>query len=313
MLPAHLLADSETAQQILFKKQLSLRECARKAFHSADNDAALRRSILRRSRPGTCRYVPGEWVMVWKQNNGALPSRWIGPMRVVVHENHQTVWTTMLSKLYRVSPEHVRPVTASEARDIQIDNSMTPISTIAQQLTDLTNRGTTQAIDANGNPNIEVIPHQEGNPPANIETPHEHTENEVADQSSGHSQPDQEPEVPSGPMSEGPSEENPGLPADGLEVPIPDNVDDDLVCEGLYCLDVEDNHWIEDTPDSAWRFDVVLTQEEIDQLEKEDQNDDYLFVVSAAKKQRAEVKLQQLNHEEKLFSKRRRSPKSKIG
>ena len=147
LLPAHLLSESETSQGVLFRQQLALRESARKAFHTADNDAALRRSILRRSRPGNRQYLPGEWVMIWKQNNGALPSRWIGPMRVVVHENHQTVWTTMTSKLYRVAPEHVRPVTASEARDIQIDVNMTPVSTIAQQLSTINNRGTTQAID----------------------------------------------------------------------------------------------------------------------------------------------------------------------
>ena len=35
------------------------------------------------------------WVMVWKQGNGALPGHWIGPMKVVVHENNKTVWTTM--------------------------------------------------------------------------------------------------------------------------------------------------------------------------------------------------------------------------
>eukprot|EP00435_Cladocopium_sp_Y103_P056055 s976_g18.t1 len=48
MLPAHLLADAETAQGIQFKRQLACRESARRAFHQADNDASLRRAILRR-------------------------------------------------------------------------------------------------------------------------------------------------------------------------------------------------------------------------------------------------------------------------
>ena len=58
--------------------------------------------------------------MVWKQGNGALPGQWIGPMKVVIHENNKTVWTTMASKLYRCAPEHVRPVTASDASTSEI-------------------------------------------------------------------------------------------------------------------------------------------------------------------------------------------------
>ena len=72
-LPAHLLADSDTALGIKFKRQLAYRETARRSYHSADNDAALRRSVLRRSNPHRGSYCPGEWVMVWKEGKGALP------------------------------------------------------------------------------------------------------------------------------------------------------------------------------------------------------------------------------------------------
>ena len=51
LLPAHLLADSDTAQGIGFRRQLAYRESARKAFFSADNDIAIRKSFLRRSHP----------------------------------------------------------------------------------------------------------------------------------------------------------------------------------------------------------------------------------------------------------------------
>jgi hypothetical protein len=61
MLPAHLLAESETSQGIAFRRQLAFRESARHAFVHADNDASLRRSMLRRSRPGGKSYLPGEW------------------------------------------------------------------------------------------------------------------------------------------------------------------------------------------------------------------------------------------------------------
>lgn len=67
MLPAHFLADAETAQGIAFRRQLAMRETARLAFFQADNDASLRRAMLRRSRPGNRQYEPGEWVMTWRQ------------------------------------------------------------------------------------------------------------------------------------------------------------------------------------------------------------------------------------------------------
>lgn len=51
-IPAHLLANSEMSQGIRFREQLAKREAARKAIHAADNDSSLRRSLLRRTRPG---------------------------------------------------------------------------------------------------------------------------------------------------------------------------------------------------------------------------------------------------------------------
>ena len=69
LLPAHLLADSE----IQFRRQLACREAARRAFHQADNDASLRRALLRRSRPGHSAYQPGKWVMVWRPAYGQDP------------------------------------------------------------------------------------------------------------------------------------------------------------------------------------------------------------------------------------------------
>eukprot|EP00435_Cladocopium_sp_Y103_P072057 s26_g39.t1 len=72
MLPAHLLADSETAQGLQFRKQLAIRESARRAYHHADNDAALRRAFLRCDRPSQSAYSPGEWVMVRRPGKGSF-------------------------------------------------------------------------------------------------------------------------------------------------------------------------------------------------------------------------------------------------
>ena len=62
-LPAHSLANEENAQGTRFRTQLAMRESARKAFHDADNNAALRRAALRRERPDRGSYEPGEWIL----------------------------------------------------------------------------------------------------------------------------------------------------------------------------------------------------------------------------------------------------------
>ena len=74
-LPAHALADSEHCHGLLFRENLAKRETARRAFHVADNDAVLRRAILRRSRPSRQWFQKGEWVMVWQgpMRDGRVP------------------------------------------------------------------------------------------------------------------------------------------------------------------------------------------------------------------------------------------------
>ena len=237
-IPAHLLHESETAHGIRFKQQMAMRETARRAFHSADNDAALRRAALRRSRPGHIHYHPGEWVMIWKQSNGTRPDQWIGPMRIVVHENAQTIWTTMGSKLYRSAPEHVRPVTAFEAKRIQIQKDTTPISIIAQQLRDIRNQGISQAFpDGMNQPPPQVL----GTPEEIANTPPGENLSEEPHQGS---QPDGEPEVPSSNPNtseidpESQSLEDPEVnPGEGVNVPVPESEDDNLTCECLLSID----------------------------------------------------------------------------
>ena len=84
--------------------------------------------------------------MIWKPGRGTIPGQWTGPMKVVVHENTQTIWTTMASKLYRCAPEHVRPVTAHEARNIPLDHQEPSVSQIAAQLQKTISQGITRAI-----------------------------------------------------------------------------------------------------------------------------------------------------------------------
>ena len=158
LLPAHMLADSESAQGIQFRLQLSRRESARKAFVQTDHDQALRRSILRKTQGKPQKYHPGEWVMVWRQGKGAYADQWIGPMRVVVHENAQTGWTTMAAKLYRAAPEHVRPVSAMEAREIVVLPNEPSTSIIASQLPGHMNNPQINQNAHNPNPDVTLPP-----------------------------------------------------------------------------------------------------------------------------------------------------------
>ena len=295
LLPAHMLADAETAQGVQFRKQLAYRESARKAFHAADNDAALRRALLRRSRPGQSQYSPGEWVMIWRQGKGNLPGSWLGPQKVVVHENAQTIWTTSACKLYRSAPEHVRPVTAYEAKGIPMLPKEPSISDIANQIP----RNNTQGITRNINP-----PDESPTPPTNVvpvpnNPPH-------SDQNS--EQPDVEPEAPSGPPtvhtpsvhadSEQPVEVEAEPTVDAVEIPVPDSEGDELTCLGYHCVE-EGSILLAEDQDLAWRCEIDVCDKDIESWKAESDHTAMAFVASAAKRQRSEVKLSTLTNDEK--------------
>ena len=307
LLPAHMLSESETAQGLQFRKQLACRESARRAYHAADNDSALRRALLRRSRPGSKAYQPGEWVMVWRPGKGNLAGVWSGPMKIVVQENQQTIWTTVASKLFRSSPEHVRPVTASEARDIPMSANEPSVSIIAQQIPQGAQQGISRAIDTSSN-----IPH---NPPSinNQELPVTNNPPTMNDNISI-GQPDVEPEVPSNYHPEStasemelpPSEDantpqqdaEPTIIDPAISTPVPNDGDDDLVCDSLICHDVDPCLMMEQD-DLAWRLEINVTNHEIEAWKQEENPHDMAFVVSAAKKQRSEVRMSTLTPKEK--------------
>ena len=300
LLPAHLLADADTAQGLRFREQLAYRESARKAFVEADNDASLRRAILRRSCPQRQNYLPGEWVMIWKQGKGALPGMWHGPMKVVVHENSQTVWTTMSCKLFRVAPEHVRPVTSSEAKNIQVPTQEPSISQIAQQIPQLTNQGVTQVIQ----PNDETIPGLEVNSEIPETLPEiQHEPSTSSQNPESEDQPDVEPEISSTDPDVGNSTANPIVPApsSAIEVPVPESEDDELTCQeiGLYSEDIEETVFPLMDNNQAWRCEILLTEADISEWRNESDPTELAFVASAAKRQKSEVKLTDLSPTER--------------
>ena len=289
MLPAHFLADSETPQGVSFRRQLAYRESARLAFFQADNDASLRRAMLRRARPGGQQYEPGEWVMAWKQSKGSLPGHWMGPMKVVVHENSQTIWTTMACKLYRCAPEHVRPVSANEARTIPIVTQEPSISIISQQLDKIQSQGITRSINMPVEIPIEPIPNNDNAP--------------ATGGSESEGQPDVEPEIPSHQSTTSePSNVDPEINSQNtinsnhpvqeqhtdpaITTPIPDaDDDDDLMCDTLLCKDIDPDPFVAETS-LAWRCEIPVFEKDIAAWKRETTPSEMAFLASAAKRQR---------------------------
>ena len=274
-LPAHALADAEHCHGLLFQN-LAKRELARRAFHMADNDAVLRRSLLRRSRPSRQWFTRGEWVMVWR---GGLNASWCGPMRVVIHENQQVVWVTQHGRLYRHAPEHIRPVTAIESRMIKPEDVQDPIPEAP-------------AASNSENPigsDIPGIPPtiQTGQTSPNVET------------SSPSAEPDEPAGEPTPPASET-ADHQPGISdvsehPDGCDVPVPDDdCHDELV--GWHCLEEDNLEGIESN--QGWCTEILITEEDIINWQGEDNPHEMAFLATAAKRQRSEIKLKDLKPEE---------------
>ena len=319
LLPAHLLADAESAQGVQFRLQLARRESARKAFVQTDHYQAMRRAILRKSQGIIRKYQPGEWVMVWRQGKGAYPDQWTGPMKVVVHENAQTVWTTMAAKLYRAAPEHIRPVSAMEAKGIVILPNAPSVSTIAQQIPHHMNSIHDNIIHLNPPPDVTLPPATSHNPTTN-NTPITNPETHHGSEHQSEIQPDAEPGVPGSHPStvDSPSSihtqpqsiHDTSVPVLNPEhdmaqeqlaqnTPLPTDIqDDDLVCEGLHCVDT-DPESLEMRSDQAWTCSFYITDQDVENWKREDEPGEFGFLATAAKRQRAEVKLATLSSEEK--------------
>lgn len=269
-LPAHALADSEHCHGLVFRQQLANRELARRAFHQADNDQALRRAILRRSRPSRNWYEPGEWVMIWVGGNNP---GWRGPMKVVTQESKQTIWVTQHGKLYRPAPEHVRPVTSVESHNL--DPQTAPIPNSLQEEIQRTPQAGQESIPA------EPMEQQTPNPNAGDQHP------TIVSNDSSDNEPMSEPNLSDG--GQGPI-------GDGVQVPIPSETEDELVV-GLYCQD-------ETTPpiistEEVWKGEIILYQRDIEDWKKEQTPLEMAFLATAAKRQRSEVKLQTLDSEDR--------------
>ena len=282
-LPAHALADAEHCHGLLFRQHLARREAARRAYHMADNDAVLRRALLRRTRPARQVYQSGEWVMIWKSG---LNEGWRGPMKVVVHENAQTVWVTQNGKLYRHAPEHIRPVNAMEGRHIPEKDVFQPLPPIEGL------RSETPPPPTVPNPNVETIP------TAGTVNPNEGQQDQPS-QTPSEGEPSSEPHP--GITNSEHGESHTDQPCvEAADIPIPEEVHDELI--GWHCMD--DDHLENISFQKGWVGEIVIQDNDIENWKREEQPIEMAFLVSAAKRQKSEVRLRDLDPKEiELFKK----------
>ena len=221
--------DSEIRQ---FQSNLDRRECARKAFISADVDQKIRRAYLQRSRPMRQSHEVGSWVMYWRNGKGNVPGQWSGPARVMLQDNQNTIWLSHSSRLFRCAPEHVRSLSTRETEDIikptdPFHEWPKQVGTGVFQYHDLRDTNISNGAENQPNPNSEspadILPNTGNDHPSELES----QEGE---------QPDSEP----GHQNSIPSEEV----LDGSQVPIPqDSFSDED--ESLFLTSNEPfDHWI---------------------------------------------------------------------
>ena len=271
-LPAHMMATSEMAEGIRFRESLAKREAARRAFHAADNDSALRRALLRRTRPLRPVYSPGSWIMIWRTLQGQ--GHWIGPLKVSHQEGQHTVWASMSGKLYRSAPENVRPITALEThqfrQEIQKGEQPSPSGVGEEQRPRVEPDSVIDIPQSHntGEPTEETLPIPAGTEGQNL----------PSSSSTTSEQPDGEPE---------------SVPSSGVEVPIPSS-DEELVSISLISEDVPDPN-LNLGSNAAWHCEIDITDQDIERWRQEEFPCEMSFLASTSKKQRSEVKLKELD------------------
>ena len=304
-LPAHARADSENQSGIRFRDMLAKRETARKAFHAADNDMALRRATLRRDRPHRGAYSPGEWVMVWKNNINK--GSWIGPAKVIIQDGNNTVFCNNMGSIVRAAPEHIRPVSAVEARLIPLESRIQAMGTqsgtrseacqnVPREDVSLPNPNTN---NSNQSPENQHVPETSNNqrPSSQVssEQPDQEPDNNSQDQNNNNSTPNS-PEHNNNNLHD-----NPELQPH--EIPVPDTSSDELFCDLLVSVDDDNNNVISpDGQDVVWRAELEFSREQLNavcHVSQQPSEEELVFLATASKKQRTEVKLSTLDPAEK--------------
>ena len=149
-LPASMIADESTSAHHMclsddqasnqFKRSLDLRVAAQSAFWQADNNAAIRRASLHRSRGTVHDWLCGQLCMFWdkrKAPNMLEKGRWCGPAQIVCQESRTIVWITHMNRLLRCAHENLGPVSMREFQKhstFQVSNTQTQLQDMARKL-----------------------------------------------------------------------------------------------------------------------------------------------------------------------------------
>ena len=196
-------------------------------------------------------------------------------MKVVVHESVQTVWLTQNGKLFRHAPEHIRPVTAMESKDINPSEVFQPIPSLGER--------PNEVISPPGNPiAMEGIPSPGTN--QTMENP------EVDNHNPSEGEPSSEP-TPGEDSSTSPELPTEQPSVEAAEIPVPEDVHDELV--GWHCTDVDEIENI--SCQKGWVGEIVIQEQDIAKWKAEEQPAEMAFLVSAAKRQKSEVRLRDLD------------------
>ena len=179
---AHSLADGTDLESEAFQRQLEIRSRARKLFMLADNDATIRRALLRRTCPVRGPFHVGQNVMYWHRKanpNRREGGRWYGPAKVVCQDGSTTIWVAHGDRLMRCAPESLRPASLREwsSNNCHLDKQ---VRDVQQQLQQFASSHRTDEVD-NFSPSEIFSPHQEA---------------EVAPQHSGQPESEVFPELP---------------------------------------------------------------------------------------------------------------------
>ena len=175
-----------------------------------------------------------------------------------------------MGNLVKVSPEHVREVSALE--QLHIPQRINAIPGIEEE-GEVRNRRQTETTPTD-------IPEVQQNPiEVELETRNPEPIEDIASRSSGN--------VPNNPQSIAPA-----------EIPIPDDTDDELLCDHLLCVEDETCH---ENPNAGWKWETIISENEINSWKAEHPNEDFLLVASNAKRDRSEVKLHQLSKSEQAL------------
>ena len=96
--------------------------------------------------------------------------------------------------------------------------------------------------------------------------------------SSSEDQPDQEPidDIESRSSGNVSNDHQSIAPA---EIPIPADTDDELLCDHLLCVEEETCH---ENPNDGWKWETIISEDDIKRWKIEHSNEDFLLVASNA-------------------------------